>query len=64
MPMYEWTCDECKAKLRGLGSYHPGPARAVCKKYIAKSPDSDYFPSSMSNRCKFTNPKLIDIDEV
>jgi len=64
MPAYEWTCGECGAKLRGLGTYHPGNARAVCKKFIAKSPDSDYHPMCMSNRCLFSDPKLIDINEV
>jgi hypothetical protein len=64
MPAYEWTCGECGAKLRGLGTYEPGPARAVCKQIIARSPDSKYDPMIMSNRCLFSDPKLIDIDEV
>lgn len=64
VPAYEWTCEECGAKLRGLGTYHPGSARAVCKQFIAKSPDSDYSPMLMSNRCLFSEPKLIDIDEI
>jgi len=57
MPAYEWTCKECDAKVRGLGSYHPGPTRQPCKKFLQA-------PLLMSNRCLFSDPKLIDIDEV